>query len=95
MGFTEQKDLAENHSFRRRLQMAVIKAALDIQAEDPATPNHAERSALAYRALHDPMGLARKMAYGAAVLPGESAKDAELQAAVAGIFNAYAIGGSA
>ena len=95
MSFTAQLGVAQNGDFIRRVQMAVIKAAIDIQAENPATANHAQRSALAYRVLHEPEAYAPKFAMAVATNPVivAASADADIQLAVNSMWDAFAVGG--
>ena len=95
MSFKDQLGVAQNGDFIRRVQMAIIKSALAIQAEDPATANHAQRSALAYKVLHEPEAYAPKFAMGVATNPVITAasEDADIEFTVNSMWDAYAVGG--
>ena len=94
--FTDQLGLAQNGDFVRRVQMAAVKAAIAVQAEDVATANHAERSAWAYQVLHGPEGVAPKIAMAAAtsVVLTIDSPDADIEFTVNAMWNAFALGGA-
>lgn len=95
MAATDQFALAVDSEFRQRTLILMVKVALQVQAEDPQTANHAERSALAYRCLYDPDGMARLFALAVAanpaVLPG--APDGDIEFSVSAVWDAFALGG--
>ena len=94
MSFRDQLGIAQDGDFIRRVQMAIITAAIEIQAEDPATVNHVQRSALAHQVLHSPEAFASKFAMGVATgFITAASVDADIQYTVNSVWNAYAVGG--
>lgn len=57
--------LVEEGNFIRRITANMVRAALDISGEDPATPNHSRRIALATNVLNDPRGQSEKFVWAA------------------------------
>lgn len=49
-------EIVQNGDFQRRTLAAVVAAAIAVQAEDPATVNHAARSSLASKVLQNRTG---------------------------------------
>lgn len=92
MSFQEQVDLAESTSFVARVQMAMVKAALAVAAEDAATEHHATRSQWATQVLRDPAHYAARMAYGVAANGAVTtdSTDSDIEFTVNSIWNAYA-----
>lgn len=92
MGFKEQYALTLNSNFIMQVMMAVIKSAIAVANEDPATPGHAQRAHYAQAALANPESVARCMALGVASNPVISAEssDNDIEFTVNSIFNAYA-----
>ena len=54
MAYKDQWNLASDDEFKRRVQIAMCFAALAIQAEPAATPNHTNRSTYAKLVLNSP-----------------------------------------
>lgn len=81
--------VAENPTFVDKVRMAIVRSAIDIQAEDPPHPN---RSKLAYDVLRDPSGFGTMMAYGVAVNPVITINSSEddIQFTVNSVWDAYA-----
>ena len=59
--YSELYDLAFYPDLLHRAIVAVVLLAEEVRTEDPATANHAERLALAKRALANPDGIARQL----------------------------------
>lgn len=59
-----------NDSLRRKVSIAVVKAAIDVLAEAVDTPNHALRGEWAIKTLNDPPAMAETMLWGIVVSPG-------------------------
>jgi hypothetical protein len=90
-------NLHANSNLRNRVTVAIAKASQDILAEAGTVPNHAERLTWAKTVMHDPADEATKMMWGVlgnATIraKGETATDAEVQAAVDAILNVFAVG---
>jgi hypothetical protein len=81
VAYTDQSALGADATFKGRIQVAVVKAAVAVQAEDPAglalpagytlgkDALHAARSRLATRILADPTGYATLFAVAVAADP--------------------------
>src|SRR5687767_10066831 len=54
MAYKDQWNLASDDEFKRRAQVAICSAAIAIQAEAPATPNHPNRANYAKLVLNSP-----------------------------------------
>jgi len=91
MTFVDQFALLRDETFVGRVQVAIVKAAIAIQNEDPSVSNHAARSALAYAVLLNPEHYARLMAVGVANNPVITAlsTDADIEFTVNALWNAY------
>ncbi len=71
--------------------VATVRAAIDIQAEDSGTANHANRAAFAKQVLQSPAHWAEVMAVGVSTqLQAIDPSDEVLDGIIAGIWNAYA-----
>lgn len=53
MAFIDSSRLADNDSFKRRIEIAMLTACKDVSAEDAQTPNHANRLELVKEILVD------------------------------------------
>lgn len=75
----------------QRVTVAVVAAALVVQAEDAATDNHIARSRLAHDVLRDPEPWAARMIWAVAADP-ETVKDSDdaLRERVVRVWDAYA-----
>ncbi|NBD36738.1 MAG: hypothetical protein GVY30_12180 [Chloroflexi bacterium] len=92
MSFLDQVALAENQEFVRRVQMAMVKSAVAVVAEDPATAHHATRAQWATQVLRDPEHYADRVAFGVvtnASITAEST-DNDIEFTVNSQWNAYA-----
>jgi hypothetical protein len=90
--------LAKDPAFIRKIMYAAERAAIAVQAEDPETANHTERSALANAILHNLKGESAKFAQAVAADPGavgisNETTDNDLLFTVSSVFNALALGG--
>jgi hypothetical protein len=92
MSFVEQVTLAEEPEFKRRVQGAMVKSAIFVSSEDPATAGHATRVQWATQVLRDPAHYAARMAFGVAANPAITADstDADIEFTVNSVWNAYA-----
>lgn len=96
MGYSEAFDLAlNNEMIGKKVQMAIVDAAIDVQAEPPATANHANRAALALAVLREPEKWTPLFARAVEINPvvqaaGALALDGDIKFAVASVWNAYA-----
>jgi hypothetical protein len=54
MTYVQQDNLAHDSQFLQRVRIAMITAAVTVQAEAPATPNHTNRSNYAKLVLNAP-----------------------------------------
>lgn len=93
MAFTDQYTLAQDVTFRGRIQVAVVKSAIAVQAESPSgVPNHSARAALAASVLHDPTGYAALFAQGVVTNGSitEASPDGDLEFTVNSMWDAYA-----
>lgn len=54
MSLTDQYSTSQDTSFRQRVQMAMIKTAVDVQGESSGTANHTNRSTYATSVLNNP-----------------------------------------
>lgn len=92
MSFADQYNLGRDVSFIAKVQMAIIKSAIAIRAEDPETADHAKRDILAKRVLEQPDNWAHNFALGVvsnAAITTE-ATDGDIEFTVNSIWNAYA-----
>lgn len=92
MAFVDQINLAMTPHFIVRVQGAMVKSALAVASEDPATAGHGTRVAWATQVLRDPAHYAARMAYGVAVNPVITAEssDSDIEFTVNSVWDAYA-----
>ena len=91
-------ELATNAAFIVRVRSAITKSAIDVAAEDAATPNHARRVELAGQVLRSTENWAGKIAEGVAAngtivtkaMNGETIPDDDIEFVVNGLWDAYA-----
>ena len=90
--FRESVDLSQSPAFVARVQGAMVKSAIAVSSEDPATVAHATRTQWATQVLRDPAHYAQRMAFGVAANPSVTAAstDADIEFTVNSIWNAYA-----
>ena len=92
MSFAEQINLATTPAFVARVQAAMVKSAIAVSNEDPATAAHATRVQWATQVLRDPAHYAARTAFGVAsnaAITSESPDDA-IEFTVNSVWNAYA-----
>lgn len=92
MGLFEQAELVKDEVFRARVQVAVVKAAVAVMAEDDATENHANRVAFAGYALINPEPVKWKMIWGVVTNGAvtEAASDGDIEFTVNSMWDGYA-----
>lgn len=92
MALIDQFAVAEDAAFRKRVELAIVQAAIAIVNEDPNTAAHGARVVLAYQVLGSPAQYAATMAVGVAadgaITLGST--DSVIQTRVAAIWTAYA-----
>lgn len=89
MGYTDTYSLAETTIFRQQCMVSLVQAAINIAAEVDTTENHANRVALAHAVLREPERHTNLMSYAIAQYAADET-DASVDAAVGGVWNAYA-----
>jgi hypothetical protein len=87
--YYELWEKAVSEDLRNTLQIALVDAAITVYAESDATPNHANRIALALQVVNSPETYARRMVW-AIVKIATDATDASLKAAALTAWNAFA-----
>lgn len=92
MAYIDQYTLAQDPTFRSRVEMAMIIAAIQISAEDPTTEYHQQRAQYAQACLANPVSCAANFALGVASNPVITAQssDSDIQFTVNSQWNAYA-----
>lgn len=90
--FAGRQQLAFDTVFIARVQHAMIKAAIAIQAESGATDNHANRSTYARQVLNDTNRYGPLFAQGVVTNPSitDASSDSDIEFTVNSIWNAYA-----
>ena len=92
MSFRDSIDLAQSTAFVARVQGAMVKSAIAVAAEAPATAGHAVRVAWATQVLRDPAHYAARLAFGvaanAAITPEST--DSDIEFTVNSLWDAYA-----
>jgi hypothetical protein len=80
MALITESKLLSDVALQNRVTMAIIHSGYSVIAEDPATPNHANRVALAKSAMQDPTGFTRSFYPFVVVQPGivENGADSSL-----------------
>jgi hypothetical protein len=92
MTFEEQYALANDPVFQQRVTIALVKSAVAVMAEPPATEAHADRAAYAGKVLGTPEIEGMNMALGVVTNPAitvDSPDDA-IEFTVNSMWNAYA-----
>lgn len=90
--YLEQHDIWAGEDLRKRLIIAVCKAASDISNEDPATANHADRVTWAKGVFADPYLKSIAMSGAVmqnAVIQTGTYTDSDLQFVVNGLVNLF------
>jgi len=92
MSFRDNTELAQFAPFVARVQAAMVKSAIAVNSEDPATVGYATRVQWATQVLRDPQHYASRMAYGVAANPTITIEsgDNDIEFTVNGVWNAYA-----
>ncbi len=90
--YKDRYDYARNANILAGVKITMAKKAIDIQAEDSTTANHAARSSFAITVLRDPEHWGAIMAIGVATqLTTPEPSDTALNTVMASIWNAYAV----
>jgi hypothetical protein len=97
MAYIDQAALATNLSFISRIQVAIVKAAVDIMGEatdgqgQPTMSNHIKRAALAQKVLENPSRMAETMVWGviANAAITDNSTDNDIQWIVNSIWDDY------
>ena len=93
MAYKDQWNLASDDEFKRRVQVAMCSDAIAIQAEAPATPNHANRANYAKLVLNSPESYMPLFALAICALDPaltRASPDATIQTNVNAVWNALA-----
>src|SRR5437016_3396645 len=91
--FQEQAILAETPAFVERVRIGMCAAAIAVQAEAPATPNHTNRATYAKLVLNSPDSYAPLFALAICAFDSSltaASADAAVQADVSAVWNALA-----
>lgn len=92
MSLSSQYTLSIDTIFIQKVQQAIVRAAVQIQAEPASEQYHPQRSSFAKMVLHDPAKYAPLFAQGVAgndLITGNS-PDSDILFMVNSIWNAYA-----
>ena len=93
MAYKDQWNLASDGEFKRRVQVAMLSAAISIQAEATATPNHTNRANYAKLVLNSPDSYMPLFALAICALDPAltpASPDATIQTNVNAVWNALA-----
>ena len=105
MALHDQWNIATEASFKRRVQIAMLSAAIAIQAEATGTPNHTNRAgavgakrlrdqvscrSVRFRAIASPLHLFAQAVCAVEATLTSASPDAALNTAVASVWNALA-----
>lgn len=92
MLFIDQFALAQDATFVMRVQMALVKSAIAVSAEDTTTPYHTERATWSAQVLRDSAHYAKFVAYGVAssVAITADSTDNDIEFTINSQWNAYA-----
>ena len=95
MAYLDDYNNSQNTDFQYRVEVALVKIALDIQSESTSVTNHAARSTYALKVLANPSGYAKLMAVGftAAGATNTSSTDTDLANRASAIWNGIAVQG--
>jgi hypothetical protein len=88
--------LAEDPNFKKKVKFAMVRQALNVQAEDAGVANHAQRSAFANRAITNPDTYTEAMTIAVIAtntIDPESAIT-NLITACGTVWNAFSLGGA-
>ena len=90
--YKDRYDYARSADVLAGVKISMAKTAIDIQAEDTATADHAARSSFAITVLRDPEHWGAIMAIGVVTqVTTPTPSDTELNTVMASIWNAYAV----
>ena len=90
--YKDRYDYARNADILAAVKISMVKTAIDIQAEDTATADHAARSSFAITVLRDPEHWGAIISRGVVTqLNTATPSDTELNTIMASIWNAYAV----
>jgi len=93
MALLDQYDLAFGDAdFAKTVHMAVVKAAVAIQAENATTDKHTERSQLAFEVLRGTFDWKLFLPAVTSNASITSVKDGDIEFQVAAVWNAFAMG---
>jgi len=87
--YKQIREIAVNQDHIATVCVALVKAALDVYAEEATVPNHANRSVLANSVLLNPESHAKLFIWAVAFTATTTA-DAAILTAVKGVWNYYA-----
>lgn len=92
MNLLDQAQTARNSIFTWRVTQALVKACIAVAAEDPATPNHANRIEYSKEVLNDPERAGQVVAMGVVTNTSidASSLDSDIEWTVNSMFDAYA-----
>jgi hypothetical protein len=91
IGLDKQQQLAADETFVSRVQQAMITTAITVSTEPANTPGQADRLILAVQCLRNPRDHAKRFAIAVATQVGNiSPSDANINTAVAAVWNAFA-----
>jgi hypothetical protein len=91
MALADQYTLSRDATFIKKCGMAMVVAATQVAAEDPAIPYHRERSVWATQVLRDPEYYSQRIAFGVASNAAitVSSTDNDIQFTVNAQWNAF------
>ncbi len=93
MALHDQWNIATDDSFKRRVQIAMLNAAIAISSEATATPNHTNRANYAKAVLNDPERYMPLFSLAICAFDAtltSASPDASINTAVASVWNALA-----
>lgn len=93
MSYTGQDTLARDVAFIPKVRQSIVRAAIAINGENPATLHHIERANLAFQVLRNPDSFAPMFAQGVTAddtITGASS-DAAIDGRVSAIWDDYSL----
>ena len=89
--YAAQIDSINDPIFLAKVMQSAVKTAIAINNEAPSAAYHAQRVAFGTTVLNSPADMGRRLAHGVATqVAGALPSDANIDTAVAAIWNAYA-----
>ena len=91
LNYVGQLDAINDPIYLAKVTQSAVKTAIAVNSEAPSVAYHAQRVAFGTTVLNSPSDMGRRLAHGVATqVSGATPTDANIDTAVAAIWNAYA-----